>query len=143
MCYYREMPSVPIMMPNIARVVNNLQLFFFNFNRVGLDQSSLIFRLLFEWRVDGRWRNHCNTYLTLPLPSLARSPRRRDVRSLPRAPSVAQLTQNSPKGETADRSRSGFTRASSATVAVNCLVHPPRSLVIHAYPRCLYFHFTC
>ena len=63
------MPSVPIMMPNIARVVNNLQLFFFNFNRVGLDQSSLIFRLLFEWRVDGRWRNHCNTYLTLPLPS--------------------------------------------------------------------------
>ena len=102
------------------------------------DIFDLVICLLFEWRVDGRWRNHCNTYLTLPLPSLARSPRRRDVRSLPRAPSVAQLTQNSPKGETADRSRSGFTRASSATVAVNCLVHPPRSLVIHAYPHCLY-----
>ena len=64
------------------------------------DIFDLVFCLLFEWRVDGRWRNHCNTYLTLPPPLLLLLlPAPRPVR----APSVAQLTQNSPKGGRRDR----------------------------------------
>ena len=72
----------------------------------------LVVSLLFEWRVDGisigRWRNHCNTYLTLPSPPRLSSPS---------PPSVAQLTQNSPKG---DRLL-GVGPSAAAAAAVNFL----------------------
>ena len=73
----------------------------------------LVVSLLFEWRVDGisigRWRNHCNTYLTLPSPPRLSSPS---------PPSVAQLTQNSPKG---DRLLGVGPSAAAEAAAVNFL----------------------
>ena len=52
------------------------------------DIFDLVICLLFEWRVDGRWRNHCNTYLTLPPPLLLL------LLAAPRPPCALRLSLN-------------------------------------------------